>query len=59
MIFCMWREFLKEEGNIINPHHIDNYLIKQKLQVSFDDQTIRNVSLFVAQFDVLVGNLQS
>jgi hypothetical protein len=35
MIFYMWREFLKEEGNIINPHHIDNYLIKQKVTSFF------------------------
>ncbi len=44
MIFCVWKEFLGEEGSITNPHHRDSYSINQKVVSSLDDQTLRNVS---------------
>jgi hypothetical protein len=44
MIFCVWKEFLGEEGSITNPHHRDSYSINQKVGSSLDDQTVRNVS---------------
>jgi hypothetical protein len=44
MIFCVWKEFLGEEGSITNPHHRDSYSINQKVASSLDDKTVGNVS---------------